>query len=383
MLLIAKMKSSNSLQNRDFYTQSMLAGGVAGRHSISHRRDIGAAHQGHSKQMAAQNNAPLPEGLNVAGYRIVRKIAAGGFSIVYLAQDDEGKPVAIKEYLPSSLALRKSGELAPLVAPENLPVFRIGLKCFFEEGRALARINHPNVVSVQNFFRAHDTVYMVMAYEHGRSLQDHILRRRERGEKPLVSERFIRKMFSQVMQGLREVHANKLLHLDLKPANIYLRQDGTPILLDFGAARQTLRADLPKLYPMYTPGFAPPELYTRGGSLGPWSDIYSIGASMFACMVGAPPQPADQRLKNDRMEHHYDKLHGVYSPELIEVIRWCLLTDPLRRPQSVFALQKALRQELQEPAPAPDLLTRMKRQLRAMMGPKRQPDPDTIQENTR
>jgi len=100
-------------------------------------------------------------------------------------------------------------------------------------------------------------------------------------------------------------------------------------------------------------------------------------------MVGAPPQPADQRLKNDRMEHHYDKLHGLYSPELIEVIRWCLLTDPLRRPQSVFALQKALRKELQEPAPAPDLLTRMKRQLRAMMGTRREPDPDTIQENTR
>ena len=333
--------------------------------------------------MAAQNNAPLPEGLNVAGYRIVRKIAAGGFSIVYLAQDEDGNPVAIKEYLPSSLALRKSGELAPLVAPENLPVFRIGLKCFFEEGRALARISHPNVVSVQNFFRAHDTVYMVMAYEHGRSLQDHILRRRERGEKPLVSERFIRKMFSQVMQGLREVHANKLLHLDLKPATIYLRLDGTPILLDFGAARQTLRADLPKLYPMYTPGFAPPELYNRGGSLGPWSDIYSIGASMFACMVGAPPQPADQRLKNDRMEHHYDQLHGVYTPELIEVIRWCLLTDPLRRPQSVFALQKALRQDLPEAPPAPDFMTRMKRQLRALLGPKRQPDPDTIQENTR
>jgi len=92
------------------------------------------------------------------------------------------------------------------------------LKCFFEEGRALARITHPNVVSVLNFFRANETVYMVMAYESGRSLQDHILRRRDKGEKPLVSERFICKMFGQVMNGLREVHANKLLHLDLKPA---------------------------------------------------------------------------------------------------------------------------------------------------------------------
>jgi serine/threonine protein kinase len=299
--------------------------------------------------MAAQTNAHLPDGLDIAGYRIVKKIASGGFSIVYLAHDEDGNAVAIKEYLPSSLALRQPGELTPFIAPENLPIFRIGLKCFFDEGRALARISHPNVVSVVNFFRANETVYMVMAYESGRSLQDHILRRRDKGEKPLVSERFIRKMFSQVMNGLREVHANKLLHLDLKPANIYLRMDGTPILLDFGASRQALREDSPKLYPMYTPGFAPPELYQKNGNLGPWTDIYSIGASMFACMVGAPPQPADQRRANDRMEGHYERLKDMYSPSLVEVIRWTLMMDPLKRPQSVFALQKAVQQS--EPPP--------------------------------
>ncbi|RJF98343.1 serine/threonine protein kinase [Noviherbaspirillum saxi] len=298
--------------------------------------------------MASQNNAPLPDGLEIAGYRIVKKIASGGFSIVYLAYDEDGNAVAIKEYLPSSLALRQPGELVPAISADNLPVFRIGLKCFFEEGRALARISHPNVVSVVNFFRANDTVYMVMAYESGRSLQDHILRRREKGERPLVSERFIRKMFNQVMNGLREVHANKLLHLDLKPANIYLRMDGTPILLDFGAARQTLKTDLPKLYPMYTPGFAPPELYAKSANLGPWTDIYSIGASIFACMVGAPPQPADQRKVNDKMEDHFRKLESIYSRELIQVIRWSLRIDPLERPQSVFALQKALREPVPE-----------------------------------
>ncbi len=292
--------------------------------------------------MAAQNNAPLPDGLEIAGYRIVKKIASGGFSIVYLATDEDGNAVAIKEYLPSSLALRQVGELVPAISAENFPVYRIGLKCFFEEGRALARIAHPNVVSVINFFRANETVYMVMAYESGRSLQEHILRRRDKGEKPLVSERFIRKMFNMVMNGLREVHTNKLLHLDLKPANIYLRMDGTPILLDFGAARQTLKTDMPKLYPMYTPGFAAPELYVKNSNLGPWTDIYSIGASMFACMVGAPPQPADQRKTNDKMEAHYKKLEGTYSAELIDVVRMCLKLDPLERPQSVFALQKAL-----------------------------------------
>lgn len=334
--------------------------------------------------MATQNNAPLPDGLEIAGYRIVKKIASGGFSIVYLAYDEDGNAVAIKEYLPSSLALRQPGELAPVISAENLPVFRIGLKCFFEEGRALAKIAHPNVVSVLNFFRANETVYMVMAYESGRSLQEHILRRRDRGEKPLVSERFIRKMFSQVMNGLREVHTNKLLHLDLKPANIYLRLDGTPILLDFGAARQTLKTDMPKLYPMYTPGFAPPELYGKNGNLGPWTDIYSIGASMFACMVGAPPQAADQRKVNDRMDGHLRKLEGLYSAELLNVLRWSLMVDPLERPQSVFALQKALMKtavEEQEPGPL-QKLSRRWNSLISGIGKSSRATPNTIQENT-
>jgi serine/threonine protein kinase len=290
--------------------------------------------------MAAQNNAPLPDGLEIAGYRIVKKIASGGFSIVYLAYDGDGNAVAIKEYLPSGLALRQTGELIPVIPKPNLAVFRIGLKCFFEEGRALARIVHPNVVRVLNFFRANETVYMVMAYESGHSLQEHIARLGAKGSR--LSENFIRQVFNGVCGGLREVHANKLLHLDLKPANIYLRTDGTPLLLDFGAARQTINADAPMLTPMYTPGFAPPDLYAKGTTLGPWSDIYSIGAAMFACMSGAPPQPADQRRQEDKMERHFDKLGGAYSAELVAMVRACLAMDPLARPQSVFALQKVL-----------------------------------------
>lgn len=211
--------------------------------------------------MAAQNNAPLPDGLEIAGYRIVKKIASGGFSIVYLAYDAEGNAVAIKEYLPSSLALRQEGEMVPVVTKANLPVFRIGLKCFFEEGRALAKISHPNVVRVLNFFRANETVYMVMAYESGHSLQDHIQRQRSKGRN--CSEAFVRQIFTQVLKGLREVHTNKLLHLDLKPANIYLRTDGTPMLLDFGAARQTVNTDSPKLMPMYTPASRRPSCIRR------------------------------------------------------------------------------------------------------------------------
>lgn len=290
--------------------------------------------------MAAQNNAPLPDGLEIAGYRIVKKIASGGFSIVYLAYDAEGSAVAIKEYLPSALALRQPGELAPVIAKPNLPLFRIGLKCFFEEGRALARINHPNVVRIVNFFRANETVYMVMAYESGHSLQEHVARVLGKGSR--LNEAFVRKVFTGVCHGLREVHANKLLHLDLKPANIYLRSDGTPILLDFGAARQAINKDHPMLAPMYTPGFAPPELYAKGTPLGPWSDIYSIGAALFACMSGAPPQAADARKGEDRMPAQFERIAGVYSPELVAAVRACLSLDPMARPRSVFEVQKVL-----------------------------------------
>ncbi|WP_085316277.1 serine/threonine-protein kinase [Derxia lacustris] len=312
--------------------------------------------------MSAQQNAALPAGLVIGGYRIVKKISTGGFSIVYLALDETNTPVAIKEYLPSSLVVRREGELEPSIVPQNLATFRVGLKCFFEEGRALARISHPNVVRVLNFFRANGTVYMVMVYESGRSLQELIIRRRDTpGRDYIIGEGTIRRIFSQVLNGLREVHANKILHLDIKPANIYLRSDATPILLDFGAARQTLNPDEDKLYPMYTPGFAPPELHVKEPSLGPWSDIYSVGAAMFACLSGSPPQAADARRQADKMPSAIRQYRAHYSPELLDLINLCLKLDPLERPQSVFSVQKLLLAEVvrHEPASFTDRLKRM------------------------
>lgn len=287
--------------------------------------------------MPAQTNCPLPAGFQLDQYRIERQLSLGGFSIVYLANDQEGTPVAIKEYLPNSLALRKEGEFEPQVSEEHLPAFRYGMKCFFEEGRSLAKLMHPNVVQVLNFFRANATVYMVMKFERGRTLHDYI--QKHRGE---VSERFIRVVFTRMLNGLREVHAHKLLHLDIKPSNIYLRNDGTPVLLDFGAARQTLMSDQPILKPMYTPGFASPEQFEHRDALGPWSDIYSVGASLHACITGNPPQRSDERLKDDTFVP-LRKTHGAqYSPQLLDTIDWCLKLDPLARPQSVYSLQKAL-----------------------------------------
>ena len=173
--------------------------------------------------MAHQANQPLPEGTPLQNYRILRVLASGGFSFVYLAHDENEHPVAVKEYLPANLALRSEGT-APKIPEQNLGTYRYGLKCFFEEGRALAGLSHPNVVRVLNFFRANDTVYMVMRYERGRTLQEHIHHRRGQ-----LKEEWIRTTFASLLNGLREVHSNRLLHLDIKPANIYLRTDSTPV----------------------------------------------------------------------------------------------------------------------------------------------------------
>lgn len=291
--------------------------------------------------MPSQANQPLPEGTELQRYRILRVLAAGGFSFVYLAHDANEQPVAIKEYLPSTLALRGNGaahaRVAAQVPSEHLALFSAGMKCFFEEAGALARLSHPNVMRVLDFFRANETAYLVMRYERGRALNEHIT-----SLSGPVEELWIRNTFAQLLDGLREVHTSKLLHLDIKPANVYLRNDGTPLLIDFGAARQVLSAEARKLPPLYTPGFAAPEMHDQRELLGPWSDIYSVGATMYACLARATPQPANARKEADAVVPASRAWSGKYAADLLEIIDWCLRLDHLQRPQSVFALQKAL-----------------------------------------
>ena len=193
---------------------------------------------------------------------------------------------------------------------------------------------------VLNFFRANETVYMAMRYERGRTLAEHIQARHG----PLREE-WVRRTFSQLLNGLREVHSNRLLHLDIKPANIYVRNDGTPVLIDFGATRQTLGAEANHALPMmYTPGYASPEHHRGRELLGPWSDIYSVGASLYATLaeVAPPPRTSAGRGPHDSAGKICS---GKFSRQLLEIVDWCLRLEHLERPQSVFALQKALLDE--------------------------------------
>ena len=289
--------------------------------------------------------APLPPDTVIGGYRVVRRLSSGGFGVVYLALDAEGQQIAIKEYLPSSLATRAPGELLPKVPPEKLSLYRLGLKSFFEEGRSLAQISHASVVSVLNFFRENETVYMVMNFLDGATLQDFIITARELKKKKVFRESTIRSLFDEVLRGLRIVHQHKMLHLDIKPANIFITDDNRAVMIDFGAAREVLSKEGNFIRPMYTPGFAAPEMYRRDATMGPWTDIYAIGACLYASMQGYPPNDAPQRLEKDRLSLALSRLRGVYSDNLIEVVEWCMALDPLSRPQSVFALQKELSRE--------------------------------------
>ncbi len=321
-----------------------------------------------NSNVAKAKPAALPPDTVVGGYRVVRKISAGGFGLVYLAVDSEGQQVALKEYLPASLATRGPGEMIPQVQPDKLSLYRLGLKSFFEEGRALAQIAHASVVSVLNFFRENETVYMVMNYLEGATLQDYIVTARDLKKPKIFRESTIRSLFDEILRGLRIVHQHKMLHLDIKPANIFITDDDKAVLIDFGAAREVISKEGNFIRPMYTPGFAAPEMYRRDAEMGPWTDIYAIGACIYACMQGYPPNDAPQRLEKDRLSLSMSRLRGAYSDNLIEVVEWCMALDANARPQSVFALQKELARETERRYTKMSVGEKVRMQFEGMVG---------------
>ncbi len=288
--------------------------------------------------MPSKNPHELPAGTRVDGYTIERTIGGGGFSVVYLARDDAGNRVVIKEYMPSKLARRTANHAVVACNDYNEERFAQGRRLFFQEASTLAKLKHPNIVNVINFFRANGTVYMVMDYEDGHNLQAYI--QRHRGK---LSEAFIMTVFPALLDGLRVIHSQGLLHLDVKPGNIHLRAGANPLLLDFGAVHEMMHTRQFQPNQVVTPGFSPIEQLDPGGYVGPWTDIYALGATMRTCMAGTPPPPSTKRREKDTMRPAASAFRKRYSPELLEAVDWAMEVDPLLRPQNVDELLAALR----------------------------------------
>jgi len=278
----------------------------------------------------------LPAGAMLHHYRIEQTLGGGGFSIVYLAVDTKAKMrVVIKEYLPSSQAMRLPDESVESISEDASNTFRQGMRRFLDEAAALARVNHPNIVRVVDFFRENNTIYLVMLHEQGKDLRWHIKKYGGR-----LSEKFIRTVFPQLLEGLGALHALNLLHLDIKPANILMRPGGRPLLLDFGAAQAAYANNKPLGPHTLTLGFAPIEQHQRG-HIGPWTDLYAFGATIYACMSGKAPPPTLERAERDIYKPAIKAFEQRYSPELLELVDWCLQMDQVQRPQRVGELLDA------------------------------------------
>lgn len=283
---------------------------------------------------ATYRNA-LPLGTTLAEYRLESVLGAGGFGMTYLARDANlDKLVAIKEYLPADLALRAlDGSIVP-VNTEAEHDYQWGLERFIQEARTLARFSHPNIVRVNRYFEANGTGYMVMDYEEGESLSQYL--RRE----PRPDEAALKALLAPLLGGLKAVHGIGFLHRDIKPSNIFMRSGGTPVLLDFGSARQA--SGTRSLTSVLTPGFAPLEQYSGDGHQGPWSDIYAMAAVIYRAIVDGNPPDAVTRLKADTVAQSLDSARGRYSKAFVDAVMWAMTLDEKARPQSVAQWEAAV-----------------------------------------
>ncbi len=317
----------------------------------------------------------LPLGHALHEYRIESVLGSGGFGVTYLARDTHlNWRVAIKEFFPCNIAVRAQDHSVRPHSSTLAESFQSGLQQFLDEARALASFRHPNIVRVLRFFEINNTAYMVMEYEQGHALHQWV-RVKGSPDRPTVLN-----IVRPLLDGLEVVHSAGFLHRDIKPGNIFIRTDQSPVLLDFGSARNLTTRSGDTITAIVTPGYAPFEQYHSHGHQGPWSDIYSLGAVMYWMVTGQKPVEAPARVKQDILPPAQEIAnHTVYGSALLKAIDWALNPSEEERPPSIGAFQAALLGDEPRPWPMaapvpvksvdPDIITRVESALVEYVGP--------------
>ena len=319
----------------------------------------------------------LPQGTRIRDFEFHRVLGRGGFGMTYLGWNIAlDIPVAIKEYLPADLATREQDLSVVPQSSQAVADFQWGLERFLDEARTLARFQHPNIVRVHHFFEAHSTAYIVMDYVEGEDLSAYLTR------KGTLSEDELKRILYPLLSALEMIHRADFLHRDIKPGNIVLRDsDDSPVLLDFGAARQATGAKSRSVTSIVTPGYAPIEQYSSRGRQGAWTDIYALGGVCYRALTGQVPEDATDRMRNDPLIPVSQRCAGRVSDAFLSAIDVALSVDEGDRPQSVEAWRAVMEADaagsatIAYTAPQADLVQDMQKFV-AEMG--RKPSPNAV-----
>ncbi|HQS00478.1 MULTISPECIES: serine/threonine-protein kinase [unclassified Polaromonas] len=285
----------------------------------------------------------LPVGTRLAEFEVLGLLGVGGFGMVYQAFDHSlQRPVAIKEFMPATLACRGADGAVVVRDPADQAAFQVGLQSFVAEARLLAQFDHPSLVKVFRYWEAHQTAYMVMPLYRGITLQ---AARSQMRSPP--TEAWLRKVLWAVLGALKTLHQGRAVHRDVSPDNIFLQDIGPPVLLDLGAARHAMGGKTQDLTDAFKLSYAPLEQHAGAPDMrqGPWTDLYALAAVVHGLLCNKPPLPATFRAVRDRLPPFARVARTVqeqfglgYSQPFVQAISQALAIDARDRPQSVGAL---------------------------------------------
>lgn len=279
----------------------------------------------------------LPAGYELQCYTIKSVLGQGGFGVTYLAHDKNlDRKVAIKEFMPRDMATRGDDYTIQSINADMSEKLTWGMERFIREARTLSKFDHPNIVRVHSVFEGNNTAYMVMSYEEGITLNELITTKGQLKEDELLD------ILMGLLDGLEVMHEAGFIHRDIKPGNIFIRKNGTALLLDFGSARQAIGEETMTLTKVVSPGYAPFEqYYGRSDMQGPWTDIYALGATCYRAITGDPPMDSTFRNRYTGEEaikeiwDELDKHSKKYSTFFLRAIEHSLRANHKERPQTV------------------------------------------------